>query len=55
MLQDVSSAFMVLVATDRYTDVEKSEHNGAQLEPLRLALYLKYTSIRNLQEPIKVR
>ena len=50
--QDVSTACMVLVATD--TQSEESENKGAKLEPLRLALYLKETTISNMQDPVKV-
>ena len=53
--QDVCTAFMVLVATDKYTQSEEMANQGGMLEPLRLALYIKETSISELQDPIKVR
>ena len=46
---------MVLVATDKYTQSEEMANEAGKLKHLRLALYIKETSISDLQDPIKVR
>lgn len=42
-----------MVATDVYTDSEIREDERMR-KPLRMALYVKSTSIEDLQDPIKV-
>lgn len=51
--QDVSTAVVVMVATDVYPESGIREDERMR-KPLRMAIYVKSTSIEDLQDPIKV-